>query len=637
MKKVLVGCFSAFFLLISLCAHAGTWTSGNTTITTSGSTVTVSGSGAMADYSYSFEPAWMSSSITSIVIEEGVTYLGSYAFIDDQSNVVDVTIPKSVTSIGANAFASCLKMANIHYAGSPNEWASITFGNIAANPFGDSNASTRKFYFHGCDFTTTTLTLAPGLTRVNDYAFYNASIANLNIPGSVEEIGNYAFRCSVSGVVCVNRATPPTAGTNAITYGSSAKLFVPASAVSTYNAAGKPWKNATYMYGPGATAQAVSGTLGDTYGEGVTWTLGEDGVLTFDASAPSASKSVTLAAGNSYPWGNFRRLVDKVKLKGGITALGDALAYHWFLSGVILDQDVIPTCSNNIGSSNLSGTTSYNSLFNPCHPLTMSVPTTTILDPAEAAKLEAAPWNDGHWQVALSGNIIIDENSSDNLDLLEAIRTYVSAPVSIQLERSLSNAYYNTFCSPVDLDAAQVEAVFGAGTLIHELEGTTYDEGINELTLTFADSQNFIEAGVPYLFRPANSVDDPVFENVDPASVADAEGVVNTSHVVFHGTLEPRTVTASEIADKSFIFLQANNQLNWANTGTLKGMRAFWSLTGNVPVRAMAKRPVMHIGSAPMGFGEVRNDNEQCTKVLRDGQVIIIRDGKEYNIIGIRL
>ena len=123
MKKVLVGCFSAFFLLISLCAHAGTWTSGNTTITTSGSTVTVSGSGAMADYSYSFEPAWMSSSITSIVIEEGVTYLGSYAFIDDQSNVVDVTIPKSVTSIGANAFASCLKMANIHYAGSPNEWA----------------------------------------------------------------------------------------------------------------------------------------------------------------------------------------------------------------------------------------------------------------------------------------------------------------------------------------------------------------------------------------------------------------------------------------------------------------------------------------------------------------------------------
>lgn len=636
MKKVIY-CLLTFFLLSSLSVFGGTWTSGSTTVTTSGSTVTVSGTGAMEDYSYSFEPAWMSSSITSIVIEEGVTYLGSYAFIDDQSNVVDVTIPKSVTSIGANAFASCLKMANIHYAGSPNEWASITFGNIAANPFGDSNASTRKFYFHGCDFTTTTLTLAPGLTRVNDYAFYNASIANLNIPGSVEDIGSYAFRCSVSGVVCVNRADPPTAGTNAITYGSSAKLYVPASAVSTYNAAGKPWKNATYMYGPGATAQAVSGTLSAAYGEGVTWALGEDGVLTFDASSPSASKTITLGAGNSYPWGNFRRLVDKVKLRGDITALGNALAYHWFLSGVILDQDVVPTCSNNIGSSNLSGTTSYNSLFNPCHPLTMSVPTTTILDPTEAAKLEAAPWNDGHWQVALSGNIIIDENSSDNLDLLAAIRKYVSAPVSIQLERSLSNAYYNTFCSPVDLDAAQVENTFGTGTLIHALASTSYDAGANELTLHFDDPQDHMDAGVPYLFLPANSVTNPVFTDVDPSATAASEGSVNATQVVFRGTLEPRDVMADEIAAQNFIFLQADNHLNWANSGTLKGMRAYWLLKEGVPAHALARRPVMRIGSAATRIGEVPDNNEQCTKVLRDGQVIIIRDGKEYNIMGISL
>lgn len=635
MKKVIY-CLLTFFLLSSLSMFGGTWTSGSTTVTTSGSTVTVSGSGAMEDYNYLFDPSWVSNSITTIIINEGVTHIGAYAFIE-ATNVTSVTIPTSVTSIGESAFGASPKIARINYNGSPNEWASITFANNAANPFGDSDAASRNFYFHGCDFTTTTLTLAPGLTTVNNYAFYNSSIANLNIPGSVEHIGNYAFSCAVTTSVCVNRATPPSTGTNAITYGGSAKLYVPSSAVSAYNAAGKPWKNASSMYGPGATGQTLSGTLNASYGEGVTWVLDEDGILTFDASSPSASKSITLGAGSSYPWGNFRRLVDKVRLRGEITALGDALAYHWFLSGVILDQHTVPTCSNNIGSSSLSGTTSYNSLFNPCHPLTMSVPTTTILDPTEAAKLEAAPWNDGHWQVALSGNIIIDENSSDNLDLLAAIRTYLSAPVSIQLERSLSNAYYNTFCSPVDLDAAQVEAVFGAGTLIHELEGTTYDEGINELTLTFADSQNFIKAGVPYLFRPANNVVNPVFNNVDPASVANAEGIVNASHVIFHGTLEPRDVTAAEIAAEKFIFLQADNHLNWANSGTLKGMRAYWLLKEGVPAHALAKRPVMRIGSAATRIGEVPDNNEQCTKVLRDGQVIIIRDGKEYNIMGISL
>ena len=638
MKKSYFSCLLTTFFSLLICveAVAGSWPSGETTITTSGSIVTVSGNGAMADYDYLFAPSWVSNSITTIIINEGVTHIGAYAFIK-ATNVTSVTIPTSVTSIGESAFGASPKIARINYNGSPNEWASITFANNAANPFGDSDAASRNFYFHGCDFTTTTLTLAPGLTTVNNYAFYNSSIANLNIPGSVGYIGDYAFSCAVSTSVCVNRATPPSAGTNAITYGGSAKLYVPSSAVSAYNAAGKPWKNASYMYGPGATGQTLSGTLSAEYGSGVTWALDEDGVLTFDASSPSASKSITLGAGQNYPWGYFRRLVDKVRLRGEITALGDALAYHWFLSGVVLDQNTVPTCSNNIGSSSLSGTTSYNSLFNPCHPLTINVNLSTLLDPDEQAKIESAPWNDDeHWVVAIDEEVVIDENSTDNMERLEAVRTYVSTPVTIQLQRSVSNDYYNTFCSPIDLTAEQVEATFGADTRIHALESTTYDAGANELTLNFADSQNFMEAGVPYLFLPANSVVNPTFTDVEPTSVAASEGVVDADHVVFHGTIEPRAVSASEIAAQNFIFLQAGNHLNWANAGTLKGMRAYWLLKNGVPARALERRPQMQIGrKTPTGVEKVQSDNVQSTKVLRDGQLIIIRDGKEYNVMGI--
>jgi hypothetical protein len=365
--------------------------------------------------------------------------------------------------------------------------------------------------------------------------------------------------------------------------------------------------------------------------------LDEDGILTFDASAPSASKSVTLAAGNSYPWGNFRRLVDKVRLRGEITNLGNALAYHWFLRGVILDQNTVPACSKYIGTSNLTTASSYNSLFNPCHPLTLNVKLSSLISPTETAKLESAPWNDGHWVVAIDEEVVIDESSADNMELLEAVRTYIHSPFTMRLQRSVSNAYYNTFCSPIALTAEQVEATFGAGTLIHELASTTYDAGANELTLNFADSQDFMEAGVPYLFQPANNVTNPVFTDVDPSATAASEESVNATHVVFRGTLEPRDVTEDEIAAQNFIFLQADNHLNWANSGTLKGMRAYWLLKEGVPAHALARRPVMRIGSAATRIGEVPDNNEQCTKVLRDGQVIIIRDGKEYNIMGISL
>lgn len=639
------------FLTVLLCGAgtgdiwAGTWTSGSTTVTTSGSTVTVSGNGPMADYNYEFDAPWLTDAITSIVIEDGVTHIGAYAFIRDYlhpSKVTSVTIPVSVATIGEGAFASNLKMENIRYAGSPNEWASIEFANEASNPFGDSDASPRNFYFHGCDFTTTTLTLAPGLTQVNDYAFYKMSLANVNIPGSVTHIGRWAFKCSISSTVCVNRATPPTTGYQAFSYNPSAKLYVPSGSETTYTSAGTPWYRSSYGASDGASSiigQAVSGTLSAAYGEGVTWALDEDGILTFDASDPSASKSITLAAGGSYPWGNFRRLVDKVRLRGEITDLGNALAYHWFLRGVILDQNTVPACSNNIGSSSITstGTTAYNSIFNPCHPLTLNVKLSSLITPSEADKLESAPWNDGHWETVIDEEVVIDENSADNMALLAAVRTYIDRPFTMRLQRSVSNAYYNTFCPPADLSAEQVESVFGTGSEIHALTGSSYDASANELTLNFADAQDYMEAGVPYLFRPANNVSNPVFTDVAPSSTAASEGSVNAPHVVFRGTLEPRDVTTAEISAKNFIFLQAENHLNWASSGTLKGMRAYWLLKEGVPAHALARRPVMRIGNAATGTESIQPSEVRSQKILHNGQLYLMYEGRMYDVQGRRI
>ena len=78
-------------------------------------TLTISGNGAMGNYSSSNEPPWVSywywTYIKTVVIEDGVTSIGTYAF--RSINVTSVTIPNSVTSIGTYAFYNCSSLTNV--------------------------------------------------------------------------------------------------------------------------------------------------------------------------------------------------------------------------------------------------------------------------------------------------------------------------------------------------------------------------------------------------------------------------------------------------------------------------------------------------------------------------------------------
>lgn len=94
----------------------GTWTSGGCTLKLEGTTLTVSKntSGQMADYTYYYERGWNNdaSSVTSLVIEEGVTYLGKSAF-GMFTKITEVTIPSTVTSIGDCALQQCYDLKTV--------------------------------------------------------------------------------------------------------------------------------------------------------------------------------------------------------------------------------------------------------------------------------------------------------------------------------------------------------------------------------------------------------------------------------------------------------------------------------------------------------------------------------------------
>jgi len=76
-------------------------------------TLTISGSGAMADYDWGTSP-WYSNSatITTVIIDNGVTTIGNNAF-GACSSLTSVSIPNTVTTIGDWAFGYCSSLTSV--------------------------------------------------------------------------------------------------------------------------------------------------------------------------------------------------------------------------------------------------------------------------------------------------------------------------------------------------------------------------------------------------------------------------------------------------------------------------------------------------------------------------------------------
>ena len=197
-------------------------------------TLTISGSGAMADYASGSAVPWSSnrSSITSIIISEGVTSIGDWAFYLCQ-NANSVSIPEGVTSIGEHAFYCCTKLNNVTLPSSVNSIGDSAFSScyslsiITINSTITTLGSCAFAYsgltdipgslitktipygtFEGCDFTT--ITIPNTVTSIGGSAFsYCTYLTSITIPNSVTSIGYGAFdNCtSLTSITIPNSVT----------------------------------------------------------------------------------------------------------------------------------------------------------------------------------------------------------------------------------------------------------------------------------------------------------------------------------------------------------------------------------------------------------------------------------------------
>ena len=100
----------------------------NWTYNTNTGVLRISGVGPMYDYS-STDPDWQDNNkkITQIVIDEGVTSIGKYAFWQC-SSITEISLPNSVTSIGYYAFSGCSNLTDVYYTGTEAQWKEIFIG-----------------------------------------------------------------------------------------------------------------------------------------------------------------------------------------------------------------------------------------------------------------------------------------------------------------------------------------------------------------------------------------------------------------------------------------------------------------------------------------------------------------------------
>ena len=142
------------------------------------------------------------SGLTSVTIPTGVTSIGESAF-SGCSGLTSVTIPNSVTSIGKYAFCDCSGLITLNFnAINCQDFEDSYFNGNYCGSFGNSlttvniGDSVQRIPAHFVKFCRglTSVTIPNGVTSIGEKAFEGCSgLTSVTIPNSVTSIGEHAF------------------------------------------------------------------------------------------------------------------------------------------------------------------------------------------------------------------------------------------------------------------------------------------------------------------------------------------------------------------------------------------------------------------------------------------------------------
>ena len=219
-------------------------------------------------------------------------------------------------------------------------------------------------------------------------------------------------------------------------------------------------------------------------------------------------------------------------------------------------------------------------------------------------------------------------NVDENADNTTALAPFEGDVVTANVVRNFAPNSILTLTLPFDMSASQIRTIFGNAKVY---EFATVVEDDYEIHLQFNPTSS-ISAGKPYIL-------------VTPTTGGyDAEDGFTIENVTINTTPTPVTVGAITMvpALDAVGTLDQNNQYYLSggglyNAGTynmpLVGLRAYFESTSPLPIRARVVFQDNEATSIPVVVAPENN----VRKVMKNGQLIIIRGEQKYNVQGQRM
>lgn len=198
--------------------------------------------------------------------------------------------------------------------------------------------------------------------------------------------------------------------------------------------------------------------------------------------------------------------------------------------------------------------------------------------------------------------------SSNTLDEITVNSFNAQNDVDVQLKRSLTPTQWNTFCVPFTISEDVIAEKFGAGALVYTFGS------MNGNVMNFTASTT-IEAGKPYIVKPANTVVNPTFTGVN--IVASDPVQLGENGFFMQGTYGAKT---DLLDDGTNLFLGEGNKFYKPAKGStkMKGMRAYFIVPQGTNLAALRA----NIDGATTAIDELTTVVEQPT------------DNRIYNLQG---
>ena len=392
----------------------------------------------------------------------------------------------------------------------------------------------------------------------------------------------------------------------------------------------------------GAVSTASAGT---PCGNNLEWVLNGS---TLVLSSPNPYSAATIYAQAFRNKGNFTDVI----IPDNVTQIHTKA----FENCTALTNVVIPASVDSIGVEAFKGCSALSDVlcrryyapklgtdaFTNCHA------SLKICVPALGTYRNETNWSHYDDETRLTACIFLDAN--DEQSNTEAkINAYRTASLTdVDIFRTLRKAgCFNTLTLPFNVPDIAASPLGRDNVEVYEFVGAEVLDGALQLDIAKVTSIS-LSAGTPYLIQ-WNSTGEVMtrlhFSGIT-AWDSDNNAESTSGNVKLHGFYGKTHINDATDGEQHLnLFLQGGNQLYWPTDGSnddakMLGFRAWFQITGNTLAGAPIRRDMpasLRIVSTPTDIESIKPLEVSVQKELRDGQIIINRNGEQYSITGQKL